>query len=203
LKCVSKAIQRAADLNELIRSVIVDDREKRAKGEQRGFSDLISLELLTGNECEPNELIAPAISATNAVDDHMDVTETRRPKQRISVRDSAVHLGADVRPMMSERIDDDDDEIVAQIAADVAQQTLSESDGSKKRRIEPVRAPMDDVDSLLDDIEDDVMVLNPQDLGYEKKTPVLIDLVDEDDNDVDVNLTSALKPKGKKKKKTH
>ena len=29
LKCVSKAIQRAADLNELIRSVIVDDREKR------------------------------------------------------------------------------------------------------------------------------------------------------------------------------
>ena len=34
--------------------------------------------------------------------------------------------------MMSERIDDDDDEIVAQIAADVAQQTLSESDGKQK-----------------------------------------------------------------------
>lgn len=29
LKCVAKAIQRAADLNELIRSVIADDREKR------------------------------------------------------------------------------------------------------------------------------------------------------------------------------
>ena len=64
----------------------------RAKGEQRGFTDLISLELLTGNECEPNELIAPALSASNAVHDHMDVTETRRPNQRISVRVNSAPL---------------------------------------------------------------------------------------------------------------
>lgn len=62
----------------------------------------------------------------------------------------------------------------------------------------------DDVDSLLDDIEGDVVMLDPQDLGYEKKAPVLVDLADDGDDadaDAEVNLTAALKPKGGKKKK--
>lgn len=41
--------------------------------------------------------------------------------------------------MMSERIDEEDEEVVAQIAADVAQQSLADSDGSKRRKIEPVQ----------------------------------------------------------------
>lgn len=127
--------------------------------------------------------------------------------QPVSSSGRIAHLGKKTTKLMTDKTPDDIQLIEeirvavagAAIAPGTSAAAVDEEPDKKKKRL-PDRNTMD-VDQLLDDIEQDVMILQPEDLGYQKnqKKPERSDSPEIVEN---IDLTTALKAKpGKKKKK--
>ncbi|VDK71900.1 unnamed protein product [Onchocerca ochengi] len=140
VQCVDRAIQRATDVTELIYSVIADDNLKRSNRQQvNGFSELISLNVLTSHQCEPNELIAPAIKI-DALGNIPSIEEY------IKASDNQMQIDSDSR--IVEQKNDEDVELMEQV------QSITSLEESKKQENKNPR-DLEEVDELLQSIEEE------------------------------------------------
>ncbi|EFO21387.1 hypothetical protein LOAG_07104 [Loa loa] len=140
VQCVDRAIQRAVDVSELIYSVIADDNLKRSNRQQiNGFSELISLNVLTSHHCEPNELIAPAVKI-DALESIPNIEET------VTVGDNQMQIGSDNKTVR--QMDDEDVKLMEQVQSIVS---LEESRGQENENSQD----LEEVDELLQGIEEE------------------------------------------------
>ncbi|OZC06948.1 hypothetical protein X798_06045 [Onchocerca flexuosa] len=140
VQCVDRAIQRAIDVTELIYSVIADDNLKRSNRQQvNGFSELITLNVLTSHQCEPNELIAPAVKI-DALGNIPNVEED------ITVSDNQMQIGSDSRVVKQKN--DEDVELMEQV------QSITSLEESKNQENKNPR-DLEEVDELLQSIEEE------------------------------------------------
>uniref|UniRef100_A0A915Q1W1 Exosome complex component RRP45 n=1 Tax=Setaria digitata TaxID=48799 RepID=A0A915Q1W1_9BILA len=138
--CVDRAIQRAADVSELIHSVIADDNLKRSNRHQvNGFSELITLNMLTTHQCEPNELIAPAVKV-DALESVPIIEDD------VTVGDNQMQIGTAGK--VARRKDDEDAKLMEQVQSISSLEELKEQKNKNTRYLE-------EVDELLQGIEEE------------------------------------------------
>ncbi|MCP9257168.1 Exosome complex component RRP45 [Dirofilaria immitis] len=126
VQCVDRAIQRAIDVSESNRQRV------------NGFSELISLNVLTSHHCEPNELIAPAVK----IDTLENIPSI---EEDITIGDNQVQIGGNskmVRQQNNENV-----ELMEQI------QSITSLEESKEQ--ENSRRDLEEVDELLQGIEEE------------------------------------------------
>ncbi|KHN87499.1 Exosome complex component RRP45 [Toxocara canis] len=148
MRCVDSAIQRAVDVTELISVVLTDDNNKRVKGDGPiGFAGLISLDMLTSHQCEPNELIAPAVDS-NAI------SVEPQPEKVTVTEKGIVHIGEGSGPLLAES-GPQEEELMEQVEAIAAVNTEQP----------PIERPKDNTNSaqeLLESIEEELALLLPE-----------------------------------------
>ncbi|GMT19493.1 hypothetical protein PFISCL1PPCAC_10790 [Pristionchus fissidentatus] len=160
--CVKRAMERVGNLSDLISTVIADEaRRKNMKEEASGFETAVTAELLTSKEWSANELVAPAVK--------MATTVTPQVKgEPIVIEENALGDGAI-------EMDEEDrkgvEEQVQAISSNVKTVEITEKPTKSTRQKE-----VDDVASLLDDLDGEMMELGGEmngdsfDLAATKKT---------------------------------
>ncbi|CAG9537563.1 unnamed protein product [Cercopithifilaria johnstoni] len=140
VQCVDRAIQRAVDVSELINSVIADDNLKRSNRQQvNGFNELIKLNVLTTHQCEPNELIAPAVK-TDALE-NIPTTE-----EIVTVGDNQMQI--DSKNKVARQRNNEDVKLMEQVQSITS---LDESKGQENKNPQD----LEEVDELLQGIEEE------------------------------------------------
>ncbi|EJW86796.1 hypothetical protein WUBG_02293 [Wuchereria bancrofti] len=142
VQCVDRAIQRAIDVSELIYSVIADDNLKRSNRQQiNGFSELISLNVLTSHQCEANELIAPAVKI-DALESIPNIEEV------VTVDDNQMQIGSSNRVV---RRKNEDVELMEQVQSI----TFLKESKEQENKIQKNPQDLEEVDELLQGIEEE------------------------------------------------
>uniref|UniRef100_A0A0N5AYV1 RNASEK-C17orf49 readthrough (Non-protein coding) n=1 Tax=Syphacia muris TaxID=451379 RepID=A0A0N5AYV1_9BILA len=171
MRCINRTMERVVDITEVIASVILDDNLKRSQNQSiPGFSELISLDVLTSNECNPNELIVPALSTGAALTSSVDESAV--------LSNDVVHVGeqgssawfdnafADTSSAKGDS-NDDNVEIMEQVNDIVKTHNL----GLVSSAVEQAaQEEMNEVDSLLDSIEEVLNVPIAADAAFSKKS---------------------------------
>jgi len=212
LRCSSKAVLRAKALTGIINKVFIEDAKSKTdkarfgiSNLKLGFANLIGDSLVTGaaqNE-QPRQPL-PAATAPKEVSVAGPSTqkspETFRKGKVARVKSKVAKCHEARLPMEN----DSDIEIIEEktsalsvIQPDAGDQEVMVVETKKKRRTKPKAESA--VQSLLDEIEDDVQILLPTDSGYKtasmpdsEPTPDVIDLGDA--------LRSAKPGKGRQRK---
>lgn len=142
VQCVDRAIQRAVDVSELIYSVITDDNLKRSNRQQiNGFSELISLNVLTSHQCEANELIAPAVKI-DALESIPNIEEI------VTIDDNQMQIGSSNR--MAKQKNED-----AQLMEQIQSITFLKESKEQENKIQKNLQDLEEVDELLQGIEEE------------------------------------------------
>ncbi|KAK6746143.1 hypothetical protein RB195_012325 [Necator americanus] len=176
--CVMRAMQRVVDLSELVSTVIKDDAAKRSKYQKpAGFELTLDAQLLTTKEAHPNELVAPAVELAQ------EFLESEQP----SVMHNENPLTRNNGSEFDERTEEE--ALANQVASivdgvdNVSMDTTTQSGPSSlemKKMISNRKREVDEVADLLEDLDDlegEIMELNPKQSMSEQESNMDIDLL--------------------------